>query len=61
MGRPREDEVHDFLKPEETEATKGSDAKNKDTRLQVAKQGDTWKEKEDEFAAASKNKKVGIQ
>ena len=34
VGRPKrrwEDEINDFLKPEETEATKGNDKKNDDT------------------------------
>ena len=48
---------NDFLKPEETEATKGSDIK-KQRHIWVAKQKNKWKEKEDEFAAASKKKKV---
>ena len=64
MGRLRkrwEDEVNDFFKPEETQATNGSDVKNNHTWIEVAKQGDQWKAKGDEFAAASKMKKVGIQ
>ena len=52
-----EDEINDFLRPEETEATKGSDRKNNDTRVWVAKQKDKWNEKEDEFAAAHNKKK----
>ena len=59
MGRLRKrwgDEVNDFFKPEETEATNGSDVKNDRTWIQVAEQGDKWKEKEDEFAAAGKGK-----
>ena len=61
MGRPRkrwEDEVNDFLKPEETEATNRSNAKNNHTWMQVAKQGDKWKGKEDECAAAGKKEKL---
>ena len=63
VGRPTKrwgDVINDFLKPEETEATKGSDKKNNDTWIWVAKQKNKWKEKEDEFAAASKKKKVDI-
>ena len=52
-----EDQVNDFFKPEETEATNGSDVKNNHTWIQVAKQGDKWKEKEYEFAAAGKKEK----
>ena len=52
-----EDEVNDFFKPEETEATNGSDVKNNHTWIQVAKKGDKLKEKEDEFAAAGKKEK----
>ena len=61
MGRLRkrwEDEVNDFFKPEETEATNGSNVKNNHTWIQVAKQGDKWKEKEDECAAAGKKEKL---
>ena len=61
VGRLRkrwEDEVNDCFKPEETKATNGSDVKNNHTWIQVAKQGDKWKEKEDEFAAASKKGKL---
>ena len=61
MGRLRkrwEDEEHDFFKPEETEATNGSNVKNNNKWIQVAKQGDKWKEKEDECAAAGKKEKL---
>ena len=63
MGRLRkrwEDEVNDFFKPEETQATNGSDLKNNHTWIEVAKQGDKWKEKEDEFAAVSNKKKLAF-
>ena len=43
VGRPKktwEDEINDFLKPEETEATEGNDIKNNDTWLWTAKQRD---------------------
>ena len=55
VGRPTkrwEYEINDFL------ATKGSDIKNYDTSIRIAKQKDKWKEKEDEFAAASKKMKM---
>ena len=52
-----EDEVNYFFKPE-TEATNGSDVKNNHTWIQVAKQGDKWKENEDDFAAASRKEKL---
>ena len=47
-----------FFKPEETEATNGSDVKKDHTWIQAEEQGDKWKEKEDEFAAASKMEKL---
>ena len=53
-----EDEGNDFFKPEETEATNGSDVENNHIWIQVAKQGDKWEEKEDEFAAAGKKEKL---
>ena len=40
MGRPRkrwEDDINQFLKPEETEATKGNDFKNNDAWIWAAK------------------------
>ena len=64
LGRLRkrwEDQVNDLSKPEKTESTNGSDVENNHTWIQVAKQGDKWKEKEDEFAAAGKKGKVDIQ
>ena len=39
MGRPKkrcQDEIHDFLKPEETEETKSNRIKNNDTWIKVA-------------------------
>ena len=53
-----EGEIIDFLKPEETDSTKGSEIKNNDTWIRIAKQNGKWKEKEDEFAAASKKMKT---
>ena len=58
MGR-WEDEIKDFLKQEETEATKGNDIKNNDTCIWVTKQKDKWKKEEDEFGAASKKEESG--
>ena len=46
MGRPRkrwEDDVNQFLKPEETEETKGNDLKNNDTWKREAKDQISWK------------------
>ena len=49
VGRPKkrwEDEINDFLKPEETEETKGNEKKNNDTWIKVAKiekDGKKWK------------------
>ena len=48
-GRPKkrwEDEINEFLKSEETEATKGSDVKNNDRWTRAAKQKNKWKDKE---------------
>ena len=60
VGRPKkrwEDEINEFLKSEETEATRGNDVKNNDTWIWAAKQKDKWKEKEEEFTTAYKKKK----
>ena len=48
MGRPRkrwEDDINQFLKSEETEATKSNDFKNNDTWIwqRKAQKGKTWK------------------
>ena len=43
-----------------TEATTGSDIKNNDTWIQVATQRDKWKEKDGEFVAAGKKKKLAF-
>ena len=49
----REDKVNDFLKPEETEETKGNDIKNKDTWIKVAKNRERWKAMESDYAVAA--------
>ena len=52
VGRPKkrwEDEINQFLKSEETEATIGSDVKNNDRWIWAAKQKDKWKDKEEKF------------
>ena len=41
-----EDDINQFLKPEETEETKGNDLKNNDTWIRVAKDQIRWKEME---------------
>ena len=49
VGRPRkrwEDDINQFLKPEETKETKGNDLKNNDTWMRVAKDQIRWKEME---------------
>ena len=49
VGRPRkrwEDDINQFLKPEETEETKGNDLKNNDTWIMVAKDQKRWKDVE---------------
>ena len=46
VGRPRqrwEDDINQFLKPEETEETKGNDLKNNDTWMRVAEDQIRWK------------------
>ena len=46
VGRQKkrwEDEVNDFLKPEETEETKGNEIENNDTWIKVAKNRERWK------------------
>ena len=53
VGRQKkrwDDEINDFLKPEETEETKGNDKKNNDTWIQVAKHRQRWKAVESEYA-----------
>ena len=53
-GRPKkgwEDEMNDFLKPEETEATSGNERKN-DTWITAATNRERWKEMESEYAIA---------
>ena len=64
VGRPKkrwEDEINEFLKSEETEATKGNDIKKQrylDTGRKAKRQ---MERKKDEFAAASKKmKKLGF-
>ena len=41
-----EDDINQFLKPEETEETKGNDLKNNDTWMQVAEDQIRWREME---------------
>ena len=52
-----EDEINVFLKPEETEETKGNEIKNNDTWIKVAKNRERWTAVESEYvtteAAAS--------
>ena len=48
VGKPKkkkrwEDEINDFLKPEETEEKKGNEIKNNDTWIKVAKNRERWK------------------
>ena len=52
VGRPRkrwEDDINQFLKPEETEATKGDDFTNNDTWIWAAKDAKRWKEMENDY------------
>ena len=45
VERPKkrwEDEINEFLKPEETEETKGNETKNNDTWIKVAKRTERW-------------------
>ena len=57
VGRPKkrwEDEINDFLKPEETEETKGNEVfKNNGTMLKVAKNRERWKAMETGYAVAA--------
>ena len=53
VGSPEkrwEDDINEFLKPEETDATKGREIKNNGTWIRIAQRKGRWKEKEDEFA-----------
>ena len=52
VGRPRkswEDDINQFLKPEETEETKGNKLKNNDTSIMVAKDQKRWKDMEEDY------------
>ena len=48
-----EDEINDFLKPEETEEKKGNEIKNNDTWIKVAQNRERWKAMESEYATAA--------
>ena len=53
VERPKktwEDEINEFLKPDETETTKGNEMKNNDTWIKVAKHRERWKAVESEHA-----------
>ena len=53
VGRAKkrwEDEINEFLKPEESETTKGNEMKNDDTWIKVAKHRETWKAMESDYA-----------
>ena len=53
MGRPKErweDEIYEFLKPEETETTTGNEMKNNDTWIKVAENRERWKATTSEHA-----------
>ena len=53
VGRPRtrwEDEVNEYLRPEETEETNSSDVKNNSTWKAEAKKQKGWKAREEKFA-----------
>ena len=62
VGRPRkrwEDEVNEYLRPEEPEETRGNALKNNNTwKLQATKQRER-KEKEEKFAKHRSNKNLG--
>ena len=53
VGRPNkrwEDEINDFLKPEETEETKPDEKKKNDASIKTAKKREIWKAMESEYA-----------
>ena len=54
-----EDEINDFLKPEETEETEGNEIKNNDTWIKVAKNRERWKTMESEYATTAAAVSVG--
>ena len=61
VGRPRkrwEDEINEFLKPEETEATTGNDMKKNNTWIKVAKDRDRWRAMENEYAKTAAERSV---
>ena len=52
VGRPKkrlEDYINQFVKPDETEETRGSDLKNNDTWLKAAKDQQRWKDMEKDY------------
>ena len=52
VGRPKkrwEDDINHFLKPEETDETKGNDLRNNDTWIWAAKDQKTWRHMEKDY------------
>ena len=52
VGRPKkrwEDDINQFVKPDETEEKRGSDLKNNDTWLKAAKDQQRWKDMEKDY------------
>ena len=45
--------MNDFLRPGETEETRGNDTRNNDTWIKIAKDQKSWKHMESEFAMAA--------
>ena len=61
VGRPkkrREDEIHEFLKPEETETTTGNDMRKDNTWIKDAKNREIWKAMEKEYAKTAAERSV---
>ena len=48
-----EDEINEFIKPEETEEVKGNEVKNNDTWIKVAQNRERWKATESEYATTA--------
>ena len=54
-----EDEISEFLKPEETEETKGNEIKNNDTWIKMDQNREKWKAMESEYASTAAVASVG--
>ena len=57
VGRPKkswEDDINQVAKPDDSEATRGSDLKNNDTWLKAAEDQNRWKDIEKDYIKSAK-------